>query len=107
MKSLLSIYGDCLEGIGIRAPRKAVRDTSLNVRVGDLVHCRRHSDTLDSYIKVVLSYNPETEEFTVGTRYADATKDFSFVPEEIHGVITEIFDGDGRCVYERSDDEKS
>ena len=102
MKKLLDIRGKCLEGIGIKNPRHAVKDSSLEVRVGDIVHCRRHDGTIDSYIKQVIAYNPETEEFTVGTRYADPSKDFTFVPEVIHSVITEIFDGDGFLVYERS-----
>ena len=100
-KKLLSIYGDCLKGIGIKAPRKAVRDKSLKVKVGDIVHCHRDLNFIDSYIKQVKSYDPETDQFTVGTCYTDPSRDFTFVPEKIHGVITEIYDGDGFLVYER------
>lgn len=104
MKKLLRIHGDCLEGIGIRAPHFAIRDKSLNVRVGDIVHCCKDSFFIDSYIKQVLSYDAETEQFTVGTHYIDPSKDFTFVPEKIYGVITEIYNGDGFLVYERSAD---
>ena len=90
MKKLLRIHGDCLEGIGIRAPHFAIRDKSLTVQVGDIVHCSRDSFFLDSYIKQVLSYDDETEQFTVGTRYIDSSKDFTFVPDKIYGVITNI-----------------
>ena len=100
-KKLLSIYGDCLEAIGIRAPRKAVRDKNLKVKVGDIVHCHRDLNFIDSYIKQVKSYDPETEQFTVGTCYADPSREFTFVPEKIYGVITEKYDGDGFLVYER------
>lgn len=100
-KKLLSIYGDCLEGIGIKAPRKAVRDKSLKVKVGDIVHCHRDLNFIDSYIKQVKSYDPETDQYTVGTCYTDPSRDFTFVPQKIYGVITEIYDGDGFLVYER------
>ena len=102
-KKLLSVYGECLEGIGIRNPRKVVRDKSLKPKVGDIVHFHRDINFIDSYIKQVKSYDPETEQFTVGTCYTDPSRDFTFVPEKIHGVITEIYDGDGFLVYERKD----
>lgn len=102
-KKLLSVHGECLEGIGIRNPRKAVRDKSLKPQVGDIVHCHRDINFIDSFIKQVKSYDPETEQFTVGTCYTDPSRDFTFVPEKIHGVITEIYDGDGFLVYERKD----
>lgn len=100
-KELLSVYGDCLEGLGIKAPRNAIRDKSLTVKVGDIVHCHRDMNFLTSYIKQVKSYDPETKQFTVGTCYIDPSRDVTFVPEKIYGVITEIYDGDGFLVYER------
>lgn len=100
-KKLLKVYGDCLEGIGISAPRMAIRDKSLPVKVGDIVHCDRDINIVESYIKRVKSYDPKTNKFTVGTCYVDSSRDFTFVPDVIHGVITEIYDGDGFLVYER------
>jgi hypothetical protein len=102
MKYLNQCHGDCLEGIGIKNPRWFVKDTGLNVRVGDIVHCVKDSNYLDQYIKVVLSYDAETKKFTVGSRYADPSRDFTFVPEKIFGVVILMFDGDKRLIYERS-----
>lgn len=100
MKKLLQVRGDCLEGIGVWAPRTMIRDTSLEVRVGDLVHCSRNTNFLDTYVKQVLSIDPEGG-MVVGTRYVDPTRDFTFVPEKVYGVVTEIYNGDGNLVYER------
>lgn len=100
-KKLLNVHGDCLEGIGIKAPRYVILDKSITPKVGDIVHCHKDMNYLNSYIKQVKSYNSETGQFVVGTCYADSSKDFSFIPEKIHGVITEIYDGDGFLVYER------
>lgn len=101
MKQLLSVYGECLAGIGIEAPTHAVRDDSLVVRVGDIVHCRKMAGSLNSYIKQVISYDESSKKFTVGTHYKDSSKDFTFVAEEINGVITEMYNTRGELIYER------
>ena len=101
MKYLDQCYGDCLEGIGVRNPRWFVRDTEISPRVGDIVHCVKDTNYLDQYVKVVLSHDEETGKFTVGSRYADSSKDFTFVPEKIFGVVILMFDGDKRLIYER------
>lgn len=101
MKYLAQIAGRCLEGIGVVNPRYAIIDTEITPLVGDLVHCRRYIGTLDSYIKQIYDYVLSTQEFLVGTRYKDSTKDFSFVAEEINGVVLEIYDMRGRIIYER------
>lgn len=91
-KSFESVYGDCLEKIGIRIPNRgyAVVDRDLKPRVGDVVHCTKISGALSSYIKRVLSV--DDGRVTVGTAYIDPAKDFSFEAAEILGVVTEIYD---------------
>lgn len=101
MKHLNQCHGDCLEGIGVRNPRYFVRDTEISPRVGDIVHCVKDTNYLDQYVKVVLSHDEETGKFTVGSRYVDHARDFTFVPEKIFGVVILMFDGDGRLTYER------
>ncbi len=101
MKYLDPCHGNCLEGIGITNPRWFVRDTEISPRVGDIVHCVKNTNYLDQYVKVVLSHDEVTGEFTVGSRYADPSKDFTFVPEKIFGVVILMFDGDRRLIYER------
>ena len=101
MKHLNQCCGSCLEGLGIRNPHWFVKDTEIRPKVGDIVHCIRDSNYLDQYIKVVLSYNEETGEYVVGSRYADPSKDFTFVPEKIFGVVIMMFDGDKMLIYER------
>ena len=100
MKYLDQCYGDCLEGIGVMNPRYFIRDTEISPREGDIVHCVKDSNYLDQYVKVVLSHNEETGEFIVGSRYADSSKDFTFIPEKIFGVVILMFDGDRRLIYE-------
>lgn len=101
MKFLKQCYGDCLEGIGIRNPHWLVKDTEITPIVGDLVVCVKNKNFLDQYVKVVLSHDQETGKFTVGSRYADSSRDFTFVAEEILGVVILMFDGDKRQIYER------
>ena len=101
MKYLDPCHGNCLEGIGVINPRWFVRDTEISPRVGDIVHCVRNTNYLDQYVKVVLSHDEVTGEFTVGSRYADSSRDFTFVPEKIFGVVILMFDGDRRLIYER------
>lgn len=101
MKYLDPCHGDCLEGIGVRNPRWFVRDTEINPKVGDIVHCAKNTNFLDQYVKVVLSHDEVTGEFTVGSRYSDSSKDFTFVPEKIFGVVILMFDCDRRLIYER------
>lgn len=101
MKLLKQCRGDCLEGMGIRNPHWLVTDDDITPKVGDLVHCARDANFLNQYVKVVLSYDEETGKYTVGSRYADPSRDFTFIAEEILGVVILMFDGDKRQVYER------
>lgn len=103
MKYLDQCYGDCLEGIGVRNPRWLVRDMEISPKVGDIFLCVKNTNYLDQYAKVVLSHDEETGKFTVGSRYADPSRDFTFVPEKIFGVIILMFDGDKRLIYERKE----
>lgn len=91
-KVLVSIYGECLEGLGLCIPRRAlaVVDATIRPNVGDLVACRKYPDALSCYCKQVKSLG---ETVVVGTCYSDKTKDFTFEAAVIDGVVTMVFDG--------------
>jgi hypothetical protein len=88
---LESIYGDCLERIGVknRGGGFAVIDRCGKPKVGDLVHCTKCPGTLNSYIKQVKEINGDS--IIVGTAYLDESRDFQFEAAEIRGVVIETY----------------
>ena len=94
-------YGECLEGSGRVMPNGgiAVIDRNGKPQVGDVVHCTRNAGTLTSYLKRVESIDSE---ITVGTRYIDASRDFSFIAREIFGVLLQVLDREtGAVIWEK------
>lgn len=88
---LESIYGDCLEKLGIKnkGGGHAIVDRCGKPKVGDIVHCTRVVGTLNSYLKQVKEINGDS--IIVGTAYVDETRDFSFEAAEIYGVVIETY----------------
>ena len=90
--------GDCLEAVGVPPKCTVLIDRMIDFKVGDLVWCNKHAGAINSYIKQVFETG---EQVLVGTRYADPTRDFSFVAEEILGVVVCCMDKDRKIVWER------
>ncbi len=90
--------GDCLEGIGLPSVGTLEVDPNLMPVVGDLVRCNKilYGMTL---VKQVIEMTED--KVIVGTRYADSSRDFTFVAGKISGTVTKAFDKFGNIVYER------
>ena len=90
---LHQIYGDCLEKVGVKnkGGGYAIIDRCATPKVGDLVHCKKVADTLNSYIKQVKEINGDS--IIVGTAYKDESRDYSFETAEIIGVVIETYGG--------------
>ena len=88
---LKEIYGDCLERKGIRniGGGYAVIDCDAEIRIGDVVHCSKCVGACNTMLKEVKAINGDT--VTVGTAYADKTRDFTFDAAEIFGVVLETY----------------
>lgn len=86
------ITGDCLEGAGVRVPSGgwARIDMNAKYRVGDIVHCNRISGQIGGYLKQLKHIEPNYA--IVTTNYLDPTKNYEFQPEELLGVVTEVYD---------------
>lgn len=102
-RRLESIFGDCLERVGLVIPNGGwgIIDRSIEPRVGDLVHCDNQMGTIHGFIKRVVEIKGDT--VIVGTAYADESKDYTFEASVIYGVVTEVFRKIfGNRVYQRS-----
>ena len=88
---LKDIYGDCLERRGIRniGGGYAIIDRDAEIRIGDIVHCSKCTGSLNTMLKEVKAINGDT--VTVGTAYADKSKNFTFEAAEIYGVVMETY----------------
>ena len=88
---LTPIYGKDLERIGIRNDGGgfAIVDQNAPIRVGDLVHCGRFPGQIGGYIKQVKAIDGSC--VTVGTAYADESKDIAFAAGEIYGLVIETY----------------
>ena len=95
-----SIYGECLEGIGIIIPNGgvAVIDRNAIPVVNDIVHCCKAMGTNSSYLKQVKEID---KNILVGTSYKDKTRDFTFIAEEIRGVVLKVTDHSGNVIWEK------
>lgn len=84
--------GDCLYRLGIHASDGgyAVIDRNADFRVGDVVECTMHLGMNNSFLKQVKEINGDS--VTVGTAYADASRDFTFEAAEIYGVVLETYE---------------
>lgn len=92
--------GDCLEAIGIPSEGFVVIDRACSFGVGDVVMCARIAGSISPLLKQVASCG---ESVTVRTRYMDPARDFSFVAEEIFGVLRYVLDCDLNIVWSRED----
>ena len=97
--NLISTAGICLEEVGIPSKGRAVINSTIKPRVGDLVHCNNYMCSINGYIKQVKSF--DGEEMVVTTRYKDHSKNFSFYVFEFYGVVEMVFDTMGNIVYRR------
>jgi len=100
--SLERIYGNCLEGAGLFLPNKGYAriDKRISPEIGDLVWCNKIAGQIAGYIKQVKSIDKDS--ITVGTNYLDSSKDYTFVAEEILGVVTEVYDAIlGKLIWRR------
>lgn len=101
---LATIYGDCLERVGLKIPHEAyaVIDKCSDIKVGDLVKCTKVAGTLNSYIKQVKEIKEDS--VIVGTAYLDHSKDYEFEAAEIRGVVVAAYCKVYRdLIYERPD----
>lgn len=96
-----SIYGDCLEKLGIRniGGGYAIIDANAKVKVGDIVFCSRVLGQIGGYIKQVKEINGDS--VIVGTAYLDESRDFTFEAAEIMGTVLETYGKQGGREYVR------
>lgn len=90
--------GDCLEGIGLPSVGTLEVNPNLMPVVGDLVRCNKILRGM-TLVKQVIEITED--KVIVGTRYADSSRDYTFVAGEISGTVTKAFDRQGNIVYER------
>ncbi len=88
---LHTIYGNCLEKLGVKnnGGGYAIIDLNATVKVGDIVHCGKVTGQIGGYIKQVKEINGDS--IIVGTAYLDESKDFQFEAAEIYGVVIETY----------------
>jgi len=91
--------GDCLENAGFPVSGRATIDRNAPIRIGDIVWCTRHCGTINTYLKKVRRIDADA--VTVGTCYADPSRDFDFTAAEIFGVVLRATDDGGVVRWER------
>lgn len=99
-KETIRFYGDCLTALGIPDKGTAVIDREIEPEVFDIVFCDSSlGGALGGYLKQIIDTRKGHE--IVGTKYADAQKNWIFHPAAIWGVVVEAKDVDGKTVYRR------
>lgn len=96
------ISGDCLEGAGLYIPHGgyAIMDKDAEYKIGDLVHCNKISGQISGYLKQLKSIKQDCA--IVTTNYTDESRNFEFEPEELLGVVTEVYSKlTGKLIYKR------
>jgi len=90
--TLENLTGDCLEKAGVCIPNGAyaIVDHYLTPKPGDFVVCTKTPAVLNQFCKQVKTV--EKDSITVGTDYADPSRNYEFEAAEIHGVVIEVYD---------------
>lgn len=97
------VSGPCLEKLGLHFTNGTgyvILDTTVEPRIGDLVHCDDRFGTIHGFIKQIRDIKDGV--YIVGTAYEDSSKDFAFEASVIYGVVTYVFDAiNHNQLYER------
>ena len=96
---LRSIFGDCLEKVGVPSSGKMLVNRTIKPKVGDLVWCNNANCSVNGFVKQVKEYDGDT--MIVQTQYVDQSKDFEFYVCEFYGVVEMVFDVAGDLRYRR------